>query len=326
MSYTENNTSYPLKVSEYTGIIVSEQGEKQFYVDGNKISYRIYQMLRVDVDTKPKTDNSKTLKINHQIQTKQPYPKLPPKQKIKITISLVNKQKNSTNNTKDFAQNELDSTNCDNKIVIKRFSGGSSKHCIPKTQTKSILVDLSEYPEIDAHLSSSAESIYHRLNIKTKRGHNRKLLLLMCVYYAKIELGQPQTIKDVAKIFKIDRKGISAARTQFSPEKTGYKPPTIYVDPDYFVKKFYTRIGISLEKLDDVLDMTASVMDKNSSLKDNFPAHVALAIIFFYSKINGLNLDQKKLTRECLDNSYATIQPILNMVEKSYNSSDSCSA
>jgi len=307
MSTNKVSAQEHLDMENFTGVTESSDSEKVYYLDGHQVSERTYLLMN------PEPEETKDVLHSTSLIEK-------PKKKISLVIK-DEKQESKTDSKMlilTINKSYLNSCSQECSIVNSRFAGGFSKHVMPKGPTKSIIPDLKNY-QIDVLVASKAEEIYRKFKIPTKRGRNRKLLLLMCVYYAKMELGTPENIRDVGKIFGLNNKDISAAKSQFSREKTGYSPPNLFVKPSYFVKQYFNKISLSPEKMNDVIKMCNSIVAKDSSLEKVFPSHVAIAVIFFYSHINGIELDKKKVTTDLLNRSYATIQQTYSKVEIAYN-------
>jgi transcription initiation factor TFIIIB Brf1 subunit/transcription initiation factor TFIIB len=165
-----------------------------------------------------------------------------------------------------------------------------------------------------------ADSIFMKLNPLTKRGNRRKQLIFFCLYYAYIELGQPQDPKKIAQIVGIKSSGITKAFSMFSQAQTGYKPPNIYILPIHLIPQYCESLHLTPETTQDVLNFAQMILDKDPSLKERFPQKIAGGILLYYLTINGATVNRKEFAK-LIQLSEVTIANVYKHIASIHNSS-----
>jgi transcription initiation factor TFIIIB Brf1 subunit/transcription initiation factor TFIIB len=165
-----------------------------------------------------------------------------------------------------------------------------------------------------------AESIFMKLNPLTKRGNRRKQLIFFCLYYAYIELGQPQDPKKIAQLVGIKPSGITKAFSMFSQAQTGYKPPTLYITPIHLIPQYCDNLHLTRETTQDVMTFAQTILDKDINLKEKFPQKVAAGILLYYLTINGCTLNRKEFAKN-IGLSEVTISNVFKQIAAIHNGS-----
>lgn len=165
-----------------------------------------------------------------------------------------------------------------------------------------------------------ADSIFMKLNPLTKRGNRRKQLIFFCLYYAYIELGQPQDPKKIAQIVGIKPSGITKAFSMFSQAQTGYKPPNLYITPIHLIPQYCESLHLTTETTQDILNFAQTILDKDPNLKERFPQKIAGGILLYYLTINGFSVNRKEFAK-LIQLSDVTISNVFKQIASIHNSS-----
>lgn len=194
-------------------------------------------------------------------------------------------------------------------------------HAIPKSNERTIRLDL-EKLNIPSNIINIADKIYQNMDVGTKRGRRRKLLLFFCTFTAYNQENIPVDPIWLANICGIDRSSISKALSMCSPVYTNTENPIAHYDPKDFIPGFYERLKEWLVfpegSLEHIYAMTDEVMDKDPSLTDEKPQTVAAAILVYYMKENGYSIDKENYNT-IFRRSDMTINKIKKKVIKAYN-------
>lgn len=198
----------------------------------------------------------------------------------------------------------------------------TNHHAIPRSNEKSIRSDL-EKLGIPGNIVNIADSIYQNMDVGTKRGKRRKMLLFYCVFTAYNQ--ENTTVEPIwlANICGLERSNISKALSMCSPvfsivetTTTRFTAPKEYI-PVYF-DKLSEWLNFPDGALDDIYDITDEIMEKDPSLKDDKPQTVAAAILVYYMKIHGYTIDKEKY-KTIFKRSDMTINKIKKKVIAAHN-------
>lgn len=153
---------------------------------------------------------------------------------------------------------------------------------------KSIRPDLDKYSLPD-DIKNEANNIYLNLNINTKRGNQRKLLIFFCVFMAYKKLKEPKIPKLVAEIIGISPDDITKAFSMcsFRLQDSRINEP---IDPLQFIKGYLSLINIDESCLDNIINFGKEIIDKSKDLLQEHPHVIAAGILFYYLRINGVQI------------------------------------
>jgi len=187
-----------------------------------------------------------------------------------------------------------------------------------KRSEKSILADLNKI-QLPDNVKAEAEKIFQQLDLNTKRGRRRKRLLFYCVYNAYKTLGQTKDPKIVAAMVGIGNNEITKAFSMCSTIQTNYQPPCVQHSPEQYIQSCMDLVGLNQDCYEDVLEKCRIVMNADSSLEEEYPQNVAIAVVYLYIVINGGKMDRKDFSK-IFKLSDMTIYKMYNRVEAAYNS------
>lgn len=195
-------------------------------------------------------------------------------------------------------------------------------HAIPKSNEKSIRSDIDKlgFPN---NIVNIADIVYQNMDLGTKRGKRRKMLIFYCVFTA---YNQENITVDpiwLANLCGLERSNISKALSMCSPVSAFTEAPMVkfttprsYI-PVYF-KKLQEWINFPDNTIEEIYEISDEIMQKDSSLNDEKPQTVAAAILVHYMKINGYTIDKEKY-KIIFKRSDMTINKIKKKVVAAYN-------
>lgn len=171
--------------------------------------------------------------------------------------------------------------------------------------------------EISEQVKIEANNIFQTLNIPTKRKANRTRVIFFCVFMAYQNLGKVEEPRVIAKSVGLQHKEISKAFSICSKLHTDYVPTFTQKTPQDFVPIIINKLGIDTE-VEEIVELLQEVLDKDPSLKDDFPQTVAAACVSFFLEIKGIKFPRSEIAH-IIERSDMTLQKICNKVTKAYN-------
>jgi len=199
----------------------------------------------------------------------------------------------------------------------------TNHHSIPRSNEKTIRSDL-ERVGLPTDILNDADTIYQNMDVGTKRGKRRKMLVFFCAFTAYNQNAIPVDPIELANRCGLERSGISKALSMCSPIHTNYDAPLVRHTPKNFIPLYYKNLndswGLSFPEgtLEHIYDMTDEILEKNPDLNDEKPLTVAAAILVFYLQIHGYSIDKDKY-KYIFGRSDMTINKIKKLVAKAYN-------
>lgn len=194
-------------------------------------------------------------------------------------------------------------------------------HAIPRSNEKTIRPDL-EKLNLPGNIINIADSIYQNMDVGTKRGKRRKMLLFFCAFTAYNQENIPVDPIWLVNICGLERSSISKALSMCSPVYTNYDTPMIRYTPKDFIPGYYKKLSVWLHfpegTIEDIYAKTDEIMEKDPTLNDEKPQTVAAAILVFYMKMHGYSIDKENY-KTIFKMSDMTINKIKKRVIKAYN-------
>lgn len=202
----------------------------------------------------------------------------------------------------------------------------STFHSIAKVPERSILPDLKRL-EVPDDVRMEAESIFQKLETKTKRGKRRKKLLFYCIFKAYKNLKQPKDPKVIAEMVDIPQREIKKAFSMFSAAQTSYSSRAVFHSPSEFIPEYHKSLGLSEDCLPDIIDFVEEILEldqkikSNSKLSEDYPQVVAAGILLYWL-INkqSMNVNKKHYTSQIVRRSEMTISKMYRRIGEIYNS------
>jgi len=143
-------------------------------------------------------------------------------------------------------------------------------------------------------------------------------MIFFCVYAAYLRLGITEEPRVIAELVSLPSNEIPKAFSLCSELQTGFSMPIRQKEAkDFFpVILKELRIDVPLEELEDILNY---VVEKDPSLKDDFPQTVAAAVIYYYLEINGYKTSRAEIAK-IIRRSDMSLDKKVKKVSKSHNS------
>lgn len=195
-------------------------------------------------------------------------------------------------------------------------------HSIPRPNEKSIRTDIDKLG-FPPDIVNIADSIYQDMDLGTKRGKRRKMLIFYCVFTA---YNQENITVDpiwLANICGLERSNISKALSMCSPVLIGTETPAVkfttsksYI-PVYF-NKLREWINFPDTAIQEIYDISDEILEKDPTLNDEKPQTVAAAILVHYMKMHGYIIDKEKY-KTIFKRSDMTINKIKKRIVAAYN-------
>lgn len=116
-------------------------------------------------------------------------------------------------------------------------------HSIPRTNEKTIRSDLDKLG-IPANIINIADSLYQNMDVGTKRGKRRKMLLFFCVFTAYNQ--ENITVEPIwlANICGLERSNISKALSMCSPVSSVIDTPaTRFTAPKEYIPVYFNKLS-----------------------------------------------------------------------------------
>lgn len=194
-------------------------------------------------------------------------------------------------------------------------------HSMPKSNERSIRSDL-EKLNLPSNIVNIADRIYQDMDVGTKRGKRRKMLLFYCSFTAYNQENIPVDPIWLANICGIERSSISKALSMCSPVTTNSDNLIVQHHPKDFILTFYEKLKqwvvFPENALDEIYDMMNDVLENDGSLVDEKPQTVAAAILVYYMKNNGYSIE-KESYNTIFRRSDMTINKVKKKVIDAYN-------
>jgi transcription initiation factor TFIIIB Brf1 subunit/transcription initiation factor TFIIB len=201
-------------------------------------------------------------------------------------------------------------------------SRNSNKMDIIKTNaTKSIADEFDKFP-IQEHIKKKARIIYEKIGSRVHRGNKRKQLLFYCIYNAELEYRyeHPEIMDDVDpvaihKMVGITRGSMRKAMSMFSETQTGYRPKTGSSNPLGLIRSYCEINHISDEMIEPIKQLGLKIIEKDSTLLEEYPQTVAAGLIKYgiLSMGSGSELDNEVFSKN-IGLSQATINSMYKRI------------
>ena len=236
---------------------------------------------------------------------------------------MLHEQKNMNNDHSGYSYSPDDVY--EDKAYI--YNGSEScpiytnHHAIPRSNEKTIRPDL-EKLGLPNNIVNRADGIYQNMEVGTKRGKRRRMLLFFCAFTSYNEDKIPVDPLWLANICGLERSGISKALSMCSPAHTNYSAPLVRYTPKNYIPIHFKKLKELIEfpegAIEDIYAMTEEVMKREPDLYDEKPQTVAAAILVYYLWEHGTSIDKDKY-KVIFGLSDMTINKIKKRVSKAYN-------
>ena len=196
---------------------------------------------------------------------------------------------------------------------------------------KSILGDLKNVA-IPEFIKNTANNVYIKMKINTRRKTPRDKLLYFCVSTAYKIHKIPYIPGILASHFRLCMTDLPNANAMYSKSITGYTVPSVYFTPLDYIPLLYKYTGLSNDSERMVMDIGKSIISKDEDLLEDFPQDIAAGIVLCfmdivgleytttdYHKISGVGINEQVFAK-ILKKSPKSLKIIKNKIMDIYNS------
>lgn len=195
-------------------------------------------------------------------------------------------------------------------------------HAIPRSNEKSIRTDIDKLG-FPPDIVNIADSVYQDMDLGTKRGKRRKMLIFYCVFTAYNQANITVDPIWLANLCGLERSNISKALSMCSPVSTGAEVPMVkFTTPKSYIPVYFNKLQELVNFPDTVIqeiyDISDEILEKDPTLNDEKPQTVAAAILVHYMKMHNYTIDKEKY-KSIFKRSDMTINKIKKRVIAAYN-------
>lgn len=160
-------------------------------------------------------------------------------------------------------------------------------------KSRSIMMDMVNL-DVPNSVKEKSEEIYLQMNIKTKKGTERKKLIYYCITSSYKELQLPYLPSMIAHQLGLKISDVSNVSSKYSYSITGYRPKkSVRYRPENYIKILYGTIGISSGYEEYLIQMTKNIIDKDQQLLNSMPHIVAAGVILYFMESANLEYNSK---------------------------------
>jgi len=181
-----------------------------------------------------------------------------------------------------------------------RYTKDPSRHNQRKVEERNLYNDLEPLGFPQEVIECANE--YYKIIIKNKiyRAKNRLSIVFVCTYRAYEDMQEPRSPSDLAKIFKLDKKGVSNGFKTFS-KIFRKRPQKRYVDALDLIPKLLCDLNIDKSKqgvcMDDIRTIYRFVKIKSQSFNSSNPQSIAAGLVYYYLKLNNVDITRSEFAK-----------------------------
>lgn len=143
-------------------------------------------------------------------------------------------------------------------------------------------------------------NVYYKKIIENKiyRAKKRKSIVFACTYYAYIDFNETKPAIELAKVFELDKKGISnGIKTFTSVFKNEHQAK--YISPLDLIPKIFSDIGIKDYNvyLEDITKIYNAAEASSKIVKTSIPQSVAAGLVYFYLILKKYPITKKEYSK-----------------------------
>jgi transcription initiation factor TFIIIB Brf1 subunit/transcription initiation factor TFIIB len=174
--------------------------------------------------------------------------------------------------------------------------------CHPrKDASKNIYGDVDGFDFPQSIVTKANEIYFTHTKGFTKRGKNRRSIILACVFYAYKHSGKPRNIEQLQQIFELSKKRVSRGMKDVSItiRQNSLDKPT-YITPYELIPDIMKKFNAKSNHIEEVQIMYSNVRNKSSLIKRSKPKSVASSIAYYYIRKTGRNITIKEFTEKVI--------------------------
>ena len=167
------------------------------------------------------------------------------------------------------------------------------------------ITDICKKNNINNKIINDAHSLYSIITkTKISRGKNRDGIIAACVFMSCKECGVPRSSKEIAKIFNIPSTVMTKGCKKFyeimnlnnkNKDRINVK---ISINPSDFLERFCDQLELNENDIKKITYICNFIFS-NNIISENTPPSIAAGSIFYYIKINNLDINKKELSNIC---------------------------
>lgn len=203
---------------------------------------------------------------------------------------------------------------------------------ISKKKEKSILPCLMKL-SLPENIMYGADVIYSKMRPQVRRANTYNMLLYYCTYCSYLEYIHEQKSLakegllfdtkgyidgfdpiELGKKFKLTKGQLQKCDSLFSPLQTGYKPPSSCISLLDYIPNYCKCINLSKESIVDVIDLANELLKKEPKLYKNNPRSTAAGILYYFTIINGISINNIDEFMDLVNYSFTTIENIYKQI------------
>lgn len=181
-----------------------------------------------------------------------------------------------------------------------RYASDPSRHNQRRNEERSLYADLEPlgFPQ---EIIERANTYYKKIiENKIYRAGNRLSIVFACTYYAYTDMQESRDPNELARQFKLDKKGISNGFKTFS-HVFRKRPDKKYMDAMDLVPKLLSELNIDKVRqktcFDDIKTIYDFVQSKSRTFNSSNPRSIAAGLVYYYLKLNGVNITRVEFSR-----------------------------
>jgi transcription initiation factor TFIIIB Brf1 subunit/transcription initiation factor TFIIB len=172
-----------------------------------------------------------------------------------------------------------------------------NRHHIRRNDARSLFADLEKH-SFPKPVIELANTYYTQIiDGQIYRAKMRTSIVFACVFNAFKALKEPRSPEDIARIFKLDKKGISRGLKMFS----GFFKGTVnneHINAMHLVPKLLADLNISNPLILEDLTKIYGFVEKSSQLyKSSTPQSVAAGLIWYYLKKAKIDMTKPRFSK-----------------------------
>jgi transcription initiation factor TFIIIB Brf1 subunit/transcription initiation factor TFIIB len=180
-----------------------------------------------------------------------------------------------------------------------RYTRDPSRHNQRKNEERSLYSDLEPLGFPNQVIESA--NTYYKVIIKDKiyRAGNRMSIVFACTYHAYADMQEPRVPSELAKKFKLDKKGVSNGLKTFA--RTFKNRAKKYIDAMDLVPKLLSELNIDSKKhkvcQDDIQTIYEFVQSKSLTFNSSNPQSIAAGLVYYYLRLNNVQITRSEFSK-----------------------------
>jgi len=183
------------------------------------------------------------------------------------------------------------------------------------------------------NIVNGADVIYNKMKPQVRRANTYNMLLYYCTYCSYFEyiyeqkrlakeglLFDPKGYLDAFDPIELGLKfGLKKGQLQkcdslFSPLQTGYKPPLSSFSLLDYIPNYGKCINLSNESIVDIIELAEGLLKKDPKLRMDKRRSTAAGIVYYYTIINGISINNLDDFITLSNYSFTTIDNIYKKI------------